>query len=229
MGKCVALVIVSFAVVAFGCSSSLSLPTDDDGMARALSTTANPDDVCSKLAARSGACAWSQSATVGCSAALRNAANDLTIALDACLAKENCDDARACLDAALVGSATPATEDGSAGDGGTDAPADATGIPDDATTTPPPDTSTGPVSCTHSVPFASAACKTCMDTSCCGESAICGKSQACLDLLTCVFNCDGDLSCEASCKSIRASTTISAFDDLRSCRNASCTSTCPTF
>ena len=230
MGKTIALLLASFAVVAFGCSSSLGLPNDDDGLAKALSTTASTDDTCTKLTAKSGTCGWSQRATVGCSTALLGATLDLTSALDACLAEESCDEARACLDAALVGASTPAADDG-----GADAAADAPPViaPDDAATAPDTSTPTGPTApatCAHSVNFADATCKSCMDTSCCGQSAICGKSQACLDLLTCVADCDdGDLTCEASCKSIRASATIAAFDDLRSCRTTSCASTCPTF
>lgn len=69
------------------------------------------------------------------------------------------------------------------------------------------------------------ACDTCMKQECCSEAAACGGSSSCFPYWDCWIACDGDPSCEATCRDTYPSG-VGPFEGLRGCLLDNCSSQC---
>jgi hypothetical protein len=71
-------------------------------------------------------------------------------------------------------------------------------------------------------------CSLCLYASCCAQVEACAQNTDCVDgLFSCTDGCDsGDSSCLNQCASSYSSTTIDEYNDLVTCTNTSCPSSC---
>jgi hypothetical protein len=86
---------------------------------------------------------------------------------------------------------------------------------------------TDPPSNTCGGATATTQCGLCLSASCCSQLEACAGDSDCVDgLLSCAEGCSGDTSCLDQCAAPYSSTTISEYNDLISCTNSSCPSSC---
>jgi hypothetical protein len=111
--------------------------------------------------------------------------------------------------------------------GGGPSPQGDGGPAEDATSPPLGDASSCP-GATQIFGATTAACISCIETSCCLNPTSCPNDTSCAPLALCVVNClPTDPSCVQVCEAQASAATITAFTDLASCSASNCPN-CPT-
>jgi hypothetical protein len=73
----------------------------------------------------------------------------------------------------------------------------------------------------------STTCLSCNDLHCCTEAEACGTNADCAGVFLCMTACHGDAACEATCRLLGVPSGVALYDQLATCRAASCASECP--